>query len=152
MAEKAVQYLLQKVVPLFESELKLFSWVGKNDAENPKGRLELIRALLRDPDELEDSDEELKISARQVRDVVHKTEDLLDELELLETRNHSDVFSVSLSKISCSIRNMKARYRIFYELKDMDFPMRNILPDHQRFLSRYETAARASISISAGPN
>ncbi|KAI9125089.1 hypothetical protein K1719_003705 [Acacia pycnantha] len=149
MAEKAVQYLLQKLVPLFESELKLFSWVGKNDAENHKDRLELIRALLRDPDELEDSDKELKVWARQVRDVVHKTEDLLDELELLQTHNHSDVSSVSLSKISCCIRNMKARYRISSELKDMDCRMRNILSDHQRFLSRYEAAARASNSISA---
>ncbi|XP_028786026.1 disease resistance protein RPM1-like [Neltuma alba] len=148
MAEKAVKYLLQKLVPLFESELKLFGWVGTNDAGHQKDRLELIRALLKDPDELEDSDEELKIWARQVRDVVHKTEDLLDELELLQRHNHSDGFSVSLSKISCCIRNMKARYRISSELKDMDCRMRNILSGHQGFLSRYEAAARASNSIS----
>ncbi|XP_054825392.1 disease resistance protein RPM1-like [Prosopis cineraria] len=148
MVEKAVNYLLQKLAPFFESEVNLLTWVGKQDTEHQKDRLELIRTFLRDPDELEDSDDELKIWAKQVRDVVHKTEDLLDELELLQTHNHSDGFSVSFSKISCCIRNMKARYRISSELKDMDCRMRNILSDRQRFLSRFEAASRTSNSIS----
>ncbi|XP_028786028.1 disease resistance protein RPM1 [Neltuma alba] len=148
MAERAVNYLLEKLMPFFESEFKLFTRVGE-DVEHQKDRLELIRSLLRDPDDLEDGDEELKIWVRQVRDAVHETEDLLDELELLQIHNHSDGFSVSLRKISCCIRNMKARYRIASELKDMDCRMRNILSEHRRFISRYEASVHASNSISA---
>lgn len=150
MAERAVNYLLQMLEPFLEDKLNLFSWMKKNGKEHQKDKLELIRALLRDPDELEESDEEFKIWVRQVRGVVHETEDLLDELDILKTHSHSDGFSVSLRKISCCIRNMKAQYRIASELKGMDCKMRNILSEHKRFLSRYEAAAQSSKSISTG--
>lgn len=138
-----MSFLLQRLAPIFENEVKLFTWV-REDLVHRKESLELIRAFLRDADGLQERDEELKIRVKQVRDVVHETEDLLDELELLQKHNHTDGFSVSLRKISCCIRNMKARYRIASGLRDMDCRMKNIFSDHRRFLTRYDTASNSS--------
>ncbi|KAK7407110.1 hypothetical protein VNO78_08753 [Psophocarpus tetragonolobus] len=144
MAESAVSFLLQRLAPVFENKVKLFIGV-QAEVIYLKGQLELIRAFLRAADALEDSDEELKVWVRQVRDVVYEAEDLLDELELVQVHNRTNGFSISLR-----IRNMKARYRIAHQLKGINSRMKTISSTRKRFLSKLDTASEASNSINTG--
>ncbi|PNX57384.1 disease resistance protein rpm1-like, partial [Trifolium pratense] len=141
MAESAVSFLLQRLVPVFENKMNLLKGV-ESDVVYLKGQLELIAAYLRVADALEESDEELKIWVKQVRDVAHETEDILDELKLLvQARNHTNRFS-----IYPHVRNMKARYRIGYELKSINSRMTAIFSIHKRFLRKLDSSSEASTS------
>ncbi|KAK7367027.1 hypothetical protein VNO80_09033 [Phaseolus coccineus] len=144
MAESAVRFLLHRLAPVFENKVKLFTEV-QAEVIYLKGQLELIRAFLRVADALEESDEELKVWVKQVRDVVHEAEDLLDELELVQVHDHTNGFSIYLC-----IRNMKARYRIAHELKSINSRMKAISSSRKRFLSQLETSSVASNSINTG--
>ncbi|WJX56240.1 hypothetical protein P8452_41915 [Trifolium repens] len=144
MAWNAVSFLLQRLVPVFENEVNLLIGV-ESEVVYLKGQLELISAFLKVADALEDSDEELKVWIKQVRDVAHETEDILDELKLLvQARNHTNRFSIS------RIRNMKARYRICYELKNINSRMTTIFSIHQRFLRKLDSSSEASTSNYTG--
>jgi len=143
--EEAVNFLLQRLVPVFENEVNLLTGV-EAEVVYMKEKLELIRAFLKVADALEESDEELKVWIKQVRDVAHETEDILDELELLvQARNYTNRFSVSLR-----IRNMKAGYRIAHELKSINSRMTTIFSIHKRFLRKLDFASDASNSIYTG--
>jgi len=145
MAESAVSFLLQRLVPVFENKMNFLTGV-EDEVVYLKGQLELIGAFLKVADALEESDEELKVWIKQVRDVAHETEDILDELELLvQARNHTNRFSVSLR-----IRNMKARYRIAHELKSINSRMTAIFSIHKRFLKKLDTSSEASNSNYTG--
>jgi len=144
MAESAVRFLLQRLAPVLENKVKLFTEV-QAEVIYLKGQLELIRAFLRVADALEESDEELKVWVKQVRDVVYEAEDLLDELELVQVHNHTNGFSIYLR-----IRNMKARYRIAHELKSINSRLKTISSSRKRFLSQLETSSVASNSINTG--
>jgi len=144
MAESAVGFLLQRLAPVFENKVKLFTGV-QAEVIYLKGQLELIRAFLRVADALEESDEELKVWVKQVRDVVHEAEDLLDELELVQVHNHTNGFSIYLR-----IRNMKARYRIAHELKSINSRIKVISSSRKRFLSILDTSSVASSSMNTG--
>ncbi|KAJ7943897.1 Disease resistance protein [Quillaja saponaria] len=149
MAESAVAFLLHKLAPIFENEVK-FVRGGQEEVVYLRRELELIRAFLRIADALEESDEELKVWVKQVRDVAHETEDVLDELALLQAHDHVHGFSASLRRISCCIKNMKARYRIASELKDINSRIRKIFEVHKRLRSKLNIAADKSNSIYAG--
>lgn len=144
MAESAVGFLLERLAPVFDNKVTLF---GEVQAEVLclKGRLELIKAFLRAADALEESDEELKVWVKQVRDVAHEAEDLLDELELVQVNNHANGLSIYLR-----VRNMKARYRIAHELKSINSRMKTISSTDKRFLSKLHTASEASSSNYTG--
>ncbi|KAL2348853.1 hypothetical protein Fmac_002853 [Flemingia macrophylla] len=144
MAESAVGFLLQRLAPVFDNKVKLFA---EDQAEviHLKGWLERIKAFLRIADALEDSDEELKVWAKQLRDVAHEAEDLLDELQLFQVHNHAIGFSIYLR-----VRNMKARYRIVHELKNINSRMKTISSTHERFRHKLDTASEASSSNYTG--
>ncbi|XP_029129060.1 disease resistance protein RPM1 [Cajanus cajan] len=144
MAESAVGFLLERLAPVFDNKVTLF---GEVQAEVLclKGRLELIKAFLRAADALEESDEELKVWVKQVRDVAHEAEDLLDELELVQVNNHANGLSIYLR-----VRNMKARYRIAHELKSINSRMKTISSTDKRFLSKLHTPSEASSSNYTG--
>lgn len=143
--ERKLISALERLAPVFENKVKLFTGV-QAEVIYLKGRLELIRAFLRAADALEESDEELKVWVKQVRDVAHEAEDLLDELDLVQVvHNHTNGFSIYLR-----IRNMKARYRIAHELKNINSRMQTISSIHKRFVSKLDTALEASSSIYPG--
>ncbi|CAL5188423.1 unnamed protein product [Lathyrus oleraceus] len=146
MAESAVNFLLQRLGPVFENKVNLLAGV-EAEAGYLKGQLELIAAFLKVADALEEGgDEELKVWVKQVREVAHETTDLLDELELLvQARNHANRFSFSLR-----VRNMKARYRIAHELKNINSRMTTIFSIHKKFLTKLDTSSEASSSIHTG--
>ncbi|KAL1315803.1 disease resistance protein RPM1-like [Arachis duranensis] len=139
MAESAIAFLLQRLVSVFENEVTWFPGI-QEEVVHLKGHLEVIRAFLRVADAKQESDEELKVCIKQLRDIAHDAEDLLDELELVQAYDHTNGFSVILSRFSGQIRHMKARYRIASDLKGINSRMRTILG----VLAKFDTASQAS--------
>ncbi|KAE8731922.1 disease resistance protein RPM1-like isoform 1 [Hibiscus syriacus] len=148
MAESAVQFLLEKLAPLFEKEMQLLRG-GREEVAYVRGELERMRAFLRVADALEDTDEELKVWVKQIRDIAHDMEDILDEYMLLLTHHHGRGLSSFLHKMSCCIRNMKARYRIASDIQGINSRIRDICDGHRRLRQRF-CADEGSNSNSAG--
>ncbi|KAK8578984.1 hypothetical protein V6N13_142224 [Hibiscus sabdariffa] len=136
MAESAVQFLLEKLAPLFEKEMQLLRG-GREEVAYVRGELERMRAFLRVADALEDTDEELKVWVKQIRDIAHDMEDILDEYMLLLTHHHGDGLSAFLHKMSCCIRNMKARYRIASDIQGINSRIRDICDGHRRLRQKF---------------
>ncbi|XP_059650140.1 putative disease resistance RPP13-like protein 3 [Cornus florida] len=81
MAESAAFLVLDKLAPILLEEVKLqvklFSGV-REEVEYIRAEFERMTAFLRVADSMEDSDKEIKVWVKQVRDVAHHTEDVLD--------------------------------------------------------------------------
>ncbi|XP_061962914.1 disease resistance protein RPM1-like [Populus nigra] len=149
MAESAVTFLLEKLAPLFENELQLLRG-GREEIVYVRGELERIRAFLRVADTLEESDEEVKVWVKQIRDVAHETEDILDEFTILLAHDHASGLYGLIHKMSCCIKNMKARYRIASQIKAMNSRIRNISDGHRRLRQKFCVAEHGSSSASTG--
>ncbi|KAJ6962833.1 hypothetical protein NC652_001462 [Populus alba x Populus x berolinensis] len=149
MAESAVTFLLEKLAPLFENELQSLRGGGE-EIVYVRGELERIRAFLRVADTLEESDEEVKVWVKQIRDVAHETEDILDEFTILLAHDHASGLYGLIHKLSCCIRNMKARYRIASQIKAINSRIRNISDGHRRLRQKFCVAEQGSSSTSTG--
>ncbi|KAE8726847.1 disease resistance protein RPM1-like isoform 1 [Hibiscus syriacus] len=136
MAESAVKFLLEKLAPLFEKETQLLRG-GREEVSYVRGELERMRDFLRVADALEDTDDELKVWVKQIRDIAHDMEDILGEYMLLLTHHHGQGLSAFLHKMSCCIRNMKARYRIASDIQGINSRIRDICDGHRRLRQRF---------------
>ncbi|XP_039169287.1 putative disease resistance protein At1g50180 [Eucalyptus grandis] len=125
MAEIAVNYLLDKLKNFLEDGVQVLGGT-EEDVNSVKRQVEYITAFLRVADSLEESDEEVKIWVKQLREIAYDTEDALDEFKLLLAHDHGIGFPGLLSKLSCCIKNMKGRYRIASEMKSINSRIRNI--------------------------
>ncbi|PON94743.1 LRR domain containing protein [Trema orientale] len=125
MAESPVTFLVDKLAAFFESEVNLFRGVPE-EVVSLKGDLEQMKAFLRIADALQESDEELSLWVRQVRDIAYETEDLIDEYALLQGHNHGPGLYGSLCRLACCIKNAKACYRIAAELKNINSRLQKI--------------------------
>ncbi|GMN26729.1 hypothetical protein TIFTF001_050432 [Ficus carica] len=96
-----------------------------------------MRAFLRIADAYQESDEELSIWVKQVRDIAHETEDLLAEYTLLQGHDHETGFYGSLCRLACCIRNVKACYRIAADLKSINLRLRKINEVHKRLRHKF---------------
>ncbi|GLT68445.1 hypothetical protein SLA2020_419200 [Shorea laevis] len=137
MAEAAVNFLLDKIVRFMENEMLLL----RGDREEVlylRGELERMRAFLKVADAMEESDEEIKVWVKQVREIAHETEDALDEFTLLQAHDHADAdgFYGSLHRFSCCIKNRKSRCRIVSELQGINSRIRDICGVHKRLLHK----------------
>ncbi|KAJ9135059.1 hypothetical protein P3X46_032280 [Hevea brasiliensis] len=149
MAEGAVTILLEKFVPLFENEVQLLSG-GREDIVFVRAELERIRAFLKVADSLEESDEEVKVWVKQIRDVAHDTEDVLDEYRILQTHDHGNGLFGFLHKMSCCIKNMKAHYRIASEIREIKSRIKNISAGHRILHQKFCVAGQGANSTCAG--
>ncbi|XP_059646508.1 putative disease resistance protein At1g50180 isoform X2 [Cornus florida] len=102
-----------------------------------------MRAFLRVADAKEELDPELQVWVKQAREVAYDTEDLLDEFILRLAHHHGDGFCGFLRKISCSIKNLKARHRIASEIRRIKSRVENI---HQRYRDRFSISEYGSSS------
>ncbi|KAF3449646.1 hypothetical protein FNV43_RR10377 [Rhamnella rubrinervis] len=101
MAESSVNFLIEKLSNLIGNEvINLFRGVGEQ-VVYLRPEYEQMRAFLRIADALQDSDEELSVWVRQVRDIAHDTEDILDEFSILQGHDHGHGFYASLCKLAC---------------------------------------------------
>ncbi|KAL3738646.1 hypothetical protein ACJRO7_020084 [Eucalyptus globulus] len=130
MADIAVNYLVDKLKDSLENGILLGG--AEEEVTSVKRQLEYVRALLRIADSLEESDEEVKVWVKQMREIAYDTEDSLDGLKLLLAHDHGIGFPGLLSKMSCCIKNMKGRYRIVSEMKSINSRIRNIYDGHWR--------------------
>jgi disease resistance protein RPM1 len=148
MAENVVEFLLDKLARFLENEIEGLSG-GREEVLYLRGELERLRAFLKVADAFEESDEELKVWVKQVREIAYDTEDSLDEFRLLQAHDHGDGFYGSLSRFSCCIKNRKARGRIVSELQGINSRITIICKGHERLLYKMNKAEQGSGSTSA---
>lgn len=148
MAESAVGFLLDKLSRFVVYEIQLLRG-GQEEVLYLRGELEHLWAFLKVADAFEESDEELKVWIKQVREIAYDTVDALDEFTLLQAHDHGDGFYSSLSRLSCCIKNRKARSRIVSELQGINFRITNICKGYERLLHKMNKAEQGSGSTSA---
>ncbi|PQM41307.1 disease resistance protein RPM1 [Prunus yedoensis var. nudiflora] len=143
MAESAVKFLLDKLTLLFENDLKLLRGV-REEIVYLRGELERMTAFLRIADAFEESDEEVKVWVKQVRDIAHDSEDVLDEFTILQAHDHGKeeqgLLYGSIRRLSCCIKNTKARYRITSQLQGINLRIRKISDVHKRLSHKFCTS------------
>ncbi|CAL2258498.1 unnamed protein product [Prunus armeniaca] len=149
MAESAVTFLLNKISPFFENRVQLLRGV-REELVYLKGELERMKAFLRDADVMEESDDELKVWVKQVRDVAHDAEDLLDEFAILQAHNnHGYELYFPFNRLSCSVKNLKAQYRVAWQLRSINSQIQHIFAAYKRLLPKLN-AAKGSMFTSSG--
>ncbi|XP_004301649.1 PREDICTED: disease resistance protein RPM1-like [Fragaria vesca subsp. vesca] len=140
MAESSVNFLLEKLGTIFKNEVQLLGVLlggVQEEANNLQGEFERMRAFLRTADALQETDEEVKVWVRQVRDIAHEAEDILDEFTLLLGHDHGDGIYGSLCRLSCCIKNAKACYRIASQLQAINSRVKNISEVHKRLQHKF---------------
>ncbi|XP_039168236.1 disease resistance protein RPM1-like [Eucalyptus grandis] len=130
MADFAVNCLLAKLKDFLENGVLLGG--AEEEATLVKRQLEYVWAFLRSADSLEESDEEVKVWVKHLREIAYDTEDALDEFKLLLAHDHGIGIPGLLSKLSCCIKNMKGRYRIASEMKSINARIKSIFDGHWR--------------------
>lgn len=149
MAESAVTFLISKLASLVDNEVQLIKG-GWEQFLYLKWDLERIRAFLRDADALEESDEELKIWVKQVRDVAHDAEDVVDEFTLLREHDHGEGFYFSFHRFCHHVKNAKAHYRLHHELQHINSRIKTIFAARKRLVHKLDMALQGSSLINSG--
>ncbi|PRQ19012.1 putative P-loop containing nucleoside triphosphate hydrolase, leucine-rich repeat domain, L [Rosa chinensis] len=153
MAESSVIYLLEKLADIFENDDHLLGVLFRGVREEGvylRGEFERMRAFLRTADALQETDQEVEVWVKQVRDVAHEAEDILDEFTLLHKHDHGRGIYGSLRTLGCCIKNAKACYRIASELKAINSRIKNISEVHKRLRHKFIKAEQGPGSDSVG--
>ncbi|KAH7514838.1 hypothetical protein FEM48_Zijuj11G0132900 [Ziziphus jujuba var. spinosa] len=154
MAESAVIFLLNKLSNLVETEFQLLNGAWQEIA-CLRGELERIRDLLKDADEVEETsdDQGLKVWIKQVREVTHDAEDVVDEFILVHAHHHlvgGEVLSGCLYKLSCCVKSLKSQYRIALQLQRVNGRIRDIYAAHKRLCLSSSVSLRGSCFTPSG--
>ncbi|KAA8521201.1 hypothetical protein F0562_011864 [Nyssa sinensis] len=132
MAEIAVNFLLNQLTFMLRDELKLLGGT-REEVQYIRDELERTRAFLKVADAMEESDPELHVWVKQVRDVAYDTEDVLDEFMLWFAHHHGDRIHGAFRKISCYVKNLRARWRILSEIRRIKSRVMNISEGQGRY-------------------
>ncbi|KAK9928146.1 hypothetical protein M0R45_025293 [Rubus argutus] len=132
MAESVVSFLVDRLTTLVEEEAKLLSGI-REQVQDLVDELERIKAFLRVADAKEDSDPQLKVWVKQVRDVAHEMEDALDKFRLSHSHDHGRGFHASLHKLSCIIKKWKARHQIAADIQRINTKVHSLSEGHERY-------------------
>ncbi|KAI3444970.1 hypothetical protein Pfo_001635 [Paulownia fortunei] len=146
MAECAVAFVLDKLTTLLEEKVNLIKDV-KQEVEYVRDELERMTAFLRVADAAEDSDPELKVWVKQVRDVAYETEDIIDEfmLQLHHTNCCCPVGCCGfLDKLIFAVRNLKTQYKIASEIQSIKSRMTDIAVGHRRYRYKFSVPNQGS--------
>ncbi|KAI4370778.1 hypothetical protein MLD38_019088 [Melastoma candidum] len=145
MAESVVNFLVTKVGLFLENEYKLLR-VRQEELVSAKDVLERTQANLRITDSLEETDEEVRVWVKQLRECAYDMEDALDELKLVLTHDH-DKFqwgSIQLGSIhrrlSCCVRNMKDRHRLTTEIRKISGRIKSVCAGQQSLRRKFNRA------------
>ncbi|XP_030553760.1 disease resistance protein RPM1-like [Rhodamnia argentea] len=139
MAESPVTYLLNKLAQFTENEV-IFLTGAQEAALSVRGELERVRAFLRVADALEEGDDEVKVWVKQLRNIAYDMEDALDEFLPLLRHDHGVGFIGLISRMSCCIKNLKARYRVTSEIKRINSTLKGICNGHRRLCHKFSRA------------
>ncbi|XP_052170141.1 disease resistance protein RPM1-like [Diospyros lotus] len=135
MAESVVNFLLNNLVALLRSgALNRFSDAG-GEVRYITDELDRMRAFLRDADTDRESDQEIDVWVKQMRDVVYDMEDVLDEFKLHLVYPHREgIYGFILKAFHC-ILNLKASHEIDRKLKGIKERVKNI-KEHKTYRRR----------------
>ncbi|PQM39556.1 hypothetical protein Pyn_05552 [Prunus yedoensis var. nudiflora] len=128
MAESVVSFLLDRLTSVIEEEVRLLSGT-RAEMEDIVEELERMKAFLRVADAKEDSDPQLKVWVKQVRDVAYQIEDALDIFRLSHSCYHRPGCHVSLHELSCIFNKLKARRRIAIDIQGIKSKVRSLSED-----------------------
>lgn len=151
MAECAVAFVLDKLTILLEEKVSLIKDV-KQEVAYVRDELERMTAFLRVADAAEDSDPELRVWVKQVRDVAYDTEDIIDQfvLQLHYTNGCCPAGACAfLDKLIFAVRNLKSHYEIASEIQSIKSRMTDISAGHRRYRYKFSVPNQGS-SLLAG--
>ncbi|XP_059311534.1 disease resistance protein RPM1-like isoform X2 [Lycium ferocissimum] len=143
MADYVVVFVLDKITNLLAEEAILLQGV-KHDIQYIKDELERMIAFLGVADAFEDGDAEVKVWVRQVRDVAHDIEDVLDESIVLSYDHHFHGSCCFIAKLVFSIRNIKSRHKLVFETQSIRSRVCNIAEGHQRYRYKFYVPEQGS--------
>ncbi|KAL6955641.1 hypothetical protein U1Q18_044162 [Sarracenia purpurea var. burkii] len=122
MAEIAVNFIIDKLVPLFHEESKLLKGV-RREANSLIDELKMIKPFLNKADEMDERgelDDDGKAWIKQVRKVSYQIEDAIDEYILhLARRPQQRGFIGFFYKVDRLIKTLKPRRDIASEIKNI---------------------------------
>ncbi|KAF8017613.1 hypothetical protein BT93_H2719 [Corymbia citriodora subsp. variegata] len=143
MAESAVSFLVEKLATFVEKEAKLLKGVcGK--IEFIRFELESMKAFLKSAESSQEDAPELKVWVKQVREVAHDTEDILDEFILKLARDHGHGFMRYFHKIKSSMQNLKARHHISSNIDEIKSRVESIAERRQRYNFTEQSASAST--------
>ncbi|XP_060216849.1 putative disease resistance protein At1g50180 [Lycium barbarum] len=143
MANSVVLFVLDKITNLLAEETILLQGV-KDDIQYIKDELERMIAFLGVADALEEGDAEVKVWVGQVRDVAHDIEDVLDESIVLSYDHHFHGSCCFIAKLVFSIRNIKSRHKLVFEIQAIRSKVCNIAEGHQRYRYKFYVPEQGS--------
>ncbi|KAK9928145.1 hypothetical protein M0R45_025292 [Rubus argutus] len=146
MAESVVTFLVDRLTTLLEEEAKLLSGI-REQVQDLVDELERIKAFLRVADAKEDSDPQLKLWVKQVRDVAHEMEDALDKFRFFHSHDHGRGFQASLHKLSCIIKKWKARHQIATHIQRINSKVKSLSEGHERYKLVDQTGSSSARQI-----
>ncbi|XP_075498827.1 putative disease resistance protein At1g50180 [Primulina tabacum] len=134
MAESAASFLFKQLDILLRQEQELLRGIGKN-AVYIRDELGQMRAFLRAADAKEESDEQLKEWIKQVREITHDTEDVLEMYMLRFAYQRRDTSGLNwyIKKMYASLKNLRARHRIASEFQEIRLRLENVSKSRERF-------------------
>ncbi|KAK3418333.1 hypothetical protein EUGRSUZ_H04290, partial [Eucalyptus grandis] len=145
MAESTVSFLMEKLATYVENEVKLLKGV-RGKIEFIRDEFESIKAFLKSAESSQEDDLELKVWVKQVREVAHDMEDILDEFMLNFARDHGHGFIKYFNKIKSSMQNLKARHCISSRIDHIKLKVDSIAERRRR----YNFAEQCAISSAGG--
>ncbi|KAF7849206.1 hypothetical protein BT93_L1086 [Corymbia citriodora subsp. variegata] len=126
-----------------EKEAKLLKGV-REKIEFIRDELESMKAFLKSAESLQEDDPALKAWVKQVREVAHDTEDILDESMLNLARDHGHGFMRYFHKIKSSMQNLKARHHISSRIDEIKSRVESIAERRQRYNFTEQSASAST--------
>ncbi|KAL6176085.1 hypothetical protein ACLB2K_052721 [Fragaria x ananassa] len=105
----------------------------REQVEDLVNELERIKAFLRVADAKEESDPQLKVWVKQVRDVAHEMEDALDKFRLFHSHYHGHGFQASLHKLSCIVKKWKVNHQISADIRRINSKVKSLYEGNERY-------------------
>ncbi|KAF8393984.1 hypothetical protein HHK36_020186 [Tetracentron sinense] len=133
MAESAVTFVLDRIVPLLDEEFKLLRDV-RGELEYIRDELQSIRGFLRDADAKEESEEAVKAWVDQVRNIAYDIEDICDEFTFcLPPQHQRHGFVGSLHKTAHFVKHLRQRHRLATQIQGIKARVHDVSERRARY-------------------
>ena len=133
MADRAVNFLLDKLTGILLQEASLLG-DAYNEIEEIKLELESMRSFLKDAERRMERSESVETWVRQVREVAHEAEDIIDEfMHHKDKEKHKSGFKGITKEIVHFPKNITARYQIATKLPKIKVQVREISDRSKRY-------------------
>ncbi|KAK4787225.1 hypothetical protein SAY86_011058 [Trapa natans] len=136
MAESSVSYLLNRFSDFLRTEIQNLGDVH-GEVISAKESLERIKAHLQVAESLEETDHEVEVWIKQIRDAAHEMEDALDEFQLAFAMHQGVGIWSLLFQLPTFTRNVKVRYRVINELKRATARIESVCEGHKRLRRKF---------------